>query len=337
MIKNKWFWFIQFFCWLFIAINALIHSPLHNGNMTDKTIYILAYLVIGFTCTYFYCSFVERENPDDITTLQFLLYPLVGSCLIGLFFTFIDYILGGFKIPTSFLYLLMSYLENIWLAIPCFFFYHLFRFTAIYQDRKQRTLIAENLLEISELENLKKQLNPHFLFNALNSIKALTLFDGKQARESIIQLSDLLRLSLNLGEQQRATLSEELKLAKNYLALEKLRFDNRLTYEFNIQADLDNVLIMPMSLNTMLENAVKHGIGQLKTGGNIIISAFTDKNLVTIVVENSGFYDPKPKSTQGGIGLENLQKRLALQFGDKASFTITNSNKMVISTIKMPF
>lgn len=337
MIKNNWFWFIQFCCWLFIAINSLIYSPIYDGNMMDKAIYILAYLVIGFTCAYFYTSIVERQNPDDISTFQFLLYPLVGSCSIGLFFTFVDYLLGGFKIPNSFLYVLMSYLENIWFVIPCFFFYHLFRFTVIYQDRKQRTLIAENLLEISELENLKKQLNPHFLFNALNSIKALTLFDGKQARESIIQLSDLLRLSLNLGEQQRATLSEELKLAKNYLALEKLRFDNRLTYEFNVQPDLDNVLIMPMSLNTMLENAVKHGIGQLKTGGKIIVSATTDKNIVTIVVENSGFYDPKPKSDQGGIGLENLQKRLALQFGENASFSIINSNNMVVSTIKMPF
>ena len=337
MIKNNWFWFTQFCCWLFIAINALIYSPLLHGNVTDKATFILTYLVIGFTCGHFYYSFIERQNPDDISAFQFLLYPLVGSCSIGLFFTLIDYILGGVKIPTSFLYFLMSYMINVWLVIPCFFFYHLFRFTVIYQDRKNRTLIAENLLEISELENLKKQLNPHFLFNALNSIKALTLFDGNQARESIIQLSDLLRLSLNLGEQQRATLSEELKLAKNYLALEKLRFDNRLTYEFNIQSDLDNVLIMPMSLNTMLENAVKHGIGQLKTGGKIIVSATTDKNIVTIIVENSGFYDPKPKSDQGGIGLENLQKRLALQFGDNASFTITNSNKMVVSTIKMPF
>lgn len=231
----------------------------------------------------------------------------------------------------------MIYLENIWLVIPYFFFCHSYRFASIYQERRQRTIIAENLLEISELENLKKQLNPHFLFNALNSIKALTLFDGKQARESIIQLSDLLRLSLNLGEQQRATLGEELKLAQNYLALEKLRFENRLTYEFNIQDDLDNILIMPMSLNTMLENAVKHGIGQLKIGGKIIISASADSNIVSITVENSGFYNPKPKSDQGGIGLQNLQKRLVLQFGDKASFTITNSNKMVISTISMPF
>ncbi len=337
MIKNNWFWFIQFCCWLFIAINALIYSPLLDDNLTVKAVFISTYLIIGFTSGYFYCSIVERENPDDITTFQFLLYPLVGSCTIGVSFTLIDYFLGGFEIPDSFWYLILYLFKNIWTVIPCFFFYHLFRFTVIYQDRKQRTLIAENLLEISELESLKKQLNPHFLFNALNSIKALTLFDGKQARESIIQLSDLLRLSLNLGEQQRATLSEELKLAKNYLALEKLRYDKRLTYEFNIQADLDNVLIMPMSLNTMLENAVKHGIGQLKTGGKIIISVTTDKNIVTISVANSGFYDPKPKSDQGGIGLENLQKRLALQFGQRASFTIENQNKMVVSTIKMPF
>ena len=158
-----------------------------------------------------------------------------------------------------------------------------------------------------------------------------------KARESIIQLSDLLRLSLNLGEQQRATLSEELKLAENYLALEKLRFDSRLSYEFNIQRDLDNVLIMPMSLNTLLENAVKHGIGQLKSGGKIVTSVTADKNVITIMVQNSGFYDPKPKSNDGGIGLENLHKRLELQFGDKASFTITNKDKMVMATIKMPF
>lgn len=337
MNKTTWFWTLQFFCWLFIATNALMCSPLHNINMAEKATFILTYLVIGFTSGYFYCSFIEHRNSDDFSTFQTLLYPLVASCSIGLFFTLAKYTLGIFEIPISFPHLLYSYLENIWLVIPCFFFYHLYRFTVLYQNRKQKTINAEKLLEISELENLKKQLNPHFLFNALNSIKALTLFDGKQARESIIQLSDLLRLSLNLGEQQRATLGEELKLAQNYLALEKLRFDNRLTYEFNIQDGLDNILIMPMSLNTILENAVKHGIGQLKIGGKIVISATADKNAMTITVENSGFYNPKPKSDVGGIGLENLQKRLSLQFGDKASFTIKNLDKMVVSIIKMPF
>lgn len=337
MVKNIWFWLIQFFCWFFIAFISLSYSPLQDSDTNSKILFFFTYLFVGFSIGNTYRYIIENINFDEITTLQFLFYPFLGSCLIGLAFTMIDILLGQFVLKNSVVDFFILLFENMWIVIPCFFFYHLYRFSIVYQDRKQRTIVAENLLQISELENLKKQLNPHFLFNALNSIKALTLFDGVKARESIIQLSDLLRLSLNLGEQQRATLSEELKLAENYLALEKLRFDNRLSYEFNIQNDLDNVLIMPMSLNTLLENAVKHGIGQLKLGGKIITSASTDKNVITITVENSGFYDPKPKSSCGGIGLENLYKRLELQFGNRASLTIENKDKMVVSIIKMPF
>ena len=337
MIKDIRFWIIQSCCWLFIAFIALSYSPLQDSDTRSQITFFLAYLFTGFTIGSIYRYTIENMNPDEITTSQFLLYPFVGSGLIGLLFTLIDVSIGKFELnnsPISFVILLF---KNTWVVIPCFFFYHLYRFSVINQDRKQRALVAENLLQISELENLKKQLNPHFLFNALNSIKALTIFDSVKARESIIQLSDLLRLSLNLGEQQRATLSEELKLAENYLALEKLRFDNRLYYEFKTQPDLDNVLIMPMSINTLLENAVKHGIGQLKSGGKIITSASTDRNIITITVENSGSYNPKPKSSDGGIGLENLRKRLELQFGEKASLTIENGDKKVIATIKMPF
>ena len=337
MVKNIWFWLVQFFCWLFIAFIALSYSPLQDSDTNSQVIFFFAYIFVGFSIGNTYRYTIENMNLDEISTSQFLFYPFLGSFLIGFAFTMIDILLGKFELKNPVVDFFILLFENIWVVIPCFFFYHLYRFSIIYQDRKQRTIVVENLLQISELENLKKQLNPHFLFNALNSIKALTLFDSVKARESIIQLSDLLRLSLNLGEQQRATLSEELKLAENYLALEKLRFDNRLSYEFNIERDLDNVLIMPMSLNTLLENAVKHGIGQLKLGGKITTSAFTDKNIITITVENSGFYDPKPKNRFGGIGLENLHKRLELQFGNKASFTIENKNKMVISTIKMPF
>jgi signal transduction histidine kinase len=335
--KKFWFWAIQFCCWFLIAYTALTYSPLPPDDTNARLIFFLSYLFIGFMIGILYSYLLEGINPDDISTTQFLLYPLLGSSSIGITFTVIDYLFGGLGFPDSPLKVTILFIENIWLVIPCFFFYHLYRFSVIFQDRKQRTLNAENLLQISELENLKKQLNPHFLFNALNSIKALTISDGKLARESIIQLSDLLRLSLNLGEQQRATLSEEVRLAQNYLSLEKLRFDNRLNYEFNIQSDLDNVLIMPMSLNTLLENAVKHGIGKLKLGGKILISAKAEKNVIIIQVKNSGVYDPKPKSDEGGIGLENLQKRLELQYGNKASFYINNENKMVTAVVKMPF
>lgn len=340
--KNILFWLAQFCCWTLIAYTALSYSPLHQNDVTGRLIFFLSYLFVGFLVGYIYSYILEDIKPDDFKTVQFLLYPLLGSCSIGLIFTGLDYFLGGLVLgelgfPETFFDILSLYVQNVWLVVPCFFFYHLYHFSIIYQDKQQQTLKAENLLQISELENLKKQLNPHFLFNALNSIKALTISDGKLARESIIQLSDLLRLSLNLGEQQRATLSEEVRLAQNYLSLEKLRFDHRLNYTFNIQSDLENVLIMPMSLNTLLENAVKHGIGQLKSGGEIIISAKAEKNVISLEVENSGTYDPKPKSDEGGIGLENLQKRLELQYGDKASFTILNENKKVKAVVKMPY
>jgi len=336
MVNRILYWFFQFFSWAFIASIATHYSHLPKNDTTANIILFISYFSIGILMGYVYSSIVDKLNPDGITTAQFLLYPIAGSAIIGLFYTFVDYFLGGFD-TVNIAEIILLFFENLWIAIPCLFFYHLYRFSVIYQERKDRTLKAENQLQISELENLKKQLNPHFLFNALNSIKALTISDGKQARESIIQLSDLLRLSLNLGEQQRATLGEELKLAQNYLSLEKLRFDNRLEYSFNIEGDLDNVLIMPMSLNTLLENAVKHGIGQSKSGGQIIISVTTDKGIVNIKVENTGFYDPKPKSSEGGIGLENLDKRLALLYGEKASFLIENENKMVKAVIKMPY
>lgn len=335
--KNILFWLAQFCCWTLIAYTALSYSPLQQNDANGRLIFFLSYLFVGFLVGYIYSYILEDIKPDDFKTVQFLIYPLLGSCSIGLFFTGIDYFLGGVGFPNSLFSILSLYIQNVWLVVPCFFFYHLYHFSIIYQDKQQQTLKAENLLQISELENLKKQLNPHFLFNALNSIKALTISDGKLARESIIQLSDLLRLSLNLGEQQRATLSEEIRLAQNYLSLEKLRFDHRLNYTFNIQSDLENVLIMPMSLNTLLENAVKHGIGQLKSGGEIIISANAEKNVISLEVENSGTYDPKPKSDEGGIGLENLQKRLELQYGDRASFSITNVDKRVKAVVKMPY
>ena len=336
-MKYALFWLFQLFCWTLIAFTALQYSPLKDNDFSGRITFFTSYLLAGLILGYIYTSIVKRMNPDEITTVQFLSYPTIGVLGIGFVFTVLDYTLGGLTSNISFLDFIILFFENIWLILPCFFFFHLYHFITIYQDRKERTLKAETQLQISELENLKKQLNPHFLFNALNSIKALTISDGKQARESIIQLSDLLRLSLNLGELHRATLGEELKLAQNYLALEKLRFDNRLMYEFNIELDVDNVLIMPMSLNTLLENAVKHGIGQLKSGGKIITSASANKGVITIQVENTGTYDPKPKSNEGGIGLENLHKRLALQYGERASFTIENENKMVKAVIKMPY
>jgi LytS/YehU family sensor histidine kinase len=297
----------------------------------------MSYFLVGFITSFFYNRFVEQKTAEEVLDIRFIRVPLISILFIGFLYTIITLLFVDSTFYQHWFSIIWLFIERSWLVIPWFFSFHLYRFISIYQDRRTRTLVAEQNLKISQLEGLKKQLNPHFLFNALNSIKALAVTDGRQARESIIQLSDLLRLSLNLGEQQKATLSEEVRLAQNYLALEKLRFDSRLNYQFMIPDELENVLIMPMSLNTMLENAVKHGIGKTKLGGTITISAFSEKNYININVENTGNYDPKPKSDEGGIGLTNLRQRLELQYGEKANFTISNKNGNVYASIKMPY
>lgn len=336
MNKTKFYWLIQLICWTIVTLLSIQHIEFADFSQSTKTIYLLLYFFSGLISSHFYKVIIGRFHPDDITHLQYALFPIVGGLSIGSIYTVIDYQLFNYP-DYTFGAFIVVFLKNVWKVWPWFMFFHLYRFLNIYQDRKQRESQTENELRISKLESLKKQLNPHFLFNALNSIKALTLIDNVQARESIIQLSDLLRLSLNLGEQQKATLSEELRLAENYLALEKLRFDTRLEYDFQIQEDIGNILIMPMTLNTLLENAVKHGIGQLKSGGHIRVIAKTEKGYIILSVENSGIFDPRPKSNEGGIGLENLKKRLELQYGDNASLKIVNTQGKVSAIIKMPY
>lgn len=341
MKRNKFYWIIQVICWSFVAFTSVKYSELGNETLTFQATYFGVYVLLGLVVSHLYNYIHESYDPDQTTSQQFVVFPLLGSFTIGTIFAITDYIFFNRNRlligEISLFDLIYSIFDNIWLVIPWFLFYHLYRFVNVYEDRRQRVLTAEKMLKVVELENLKKQLNPHFLFNALNSIKALTISDSRQARDAIMQLSDLLRLSLNLGEQHKAMLSEELKLARDYLSLEKVRFDNRLQYEFHIQENISDILIISMSLNTLIENAVKHGIAKTKTGGKIIVSIFTIGNEITIKVCNTGQYNPQPKSNASGIGLDNLRKRLDLHYGSKASLNIVNENDMVAAIINMPF
>jgi two-component system, LytTR family, sensor kinase len=337
MNKANLYWLIQVLCWLIVSILSIQYDEFFNLNQSTQVIYILIYFVLGIISSHIYKIVIEKFYTDDTTNVQLIMFIPIGGLSIGVLYTLLDFLL--FSSFSSFPHnWVMIFFSNIWKVLPWFLFFHLYSFLSLSQDRKQKQTNVENMLKISKLESLKKQLNPHFLFNALNGIKALTIIDSVQARESIIQLSDLLRLSLNLGELHRATLIEELRLARNYLSLEKLRFDTRLIFEIKTQENIENVLIMPMTLNTLLENAVKHGISQLKHGGKIVVSAYIEKNNIILAVENTGVYDPRPPSDEGGIGLANLRKRLELQYGNHAQLKISNTkNGTVLAIIKMPY
>ncbi|MDB2656968.1 histidine kinase [Crocinitomicaceae bacterium] len=201
-----------------------------------------------------------------------------------------------------------------WNAI--YFTFHFFQ-----KSRKQEIsnleLAASN--KESELKNLRSQLNPHFLFNSLNSIRALVDIDPIKAKKSITTLSNLLRQSLVLGKENLVSLENELNVAKSYLDLERVRFEERLNVEWEIDSELADFQVPPFSLQMMVENSIKHGISNLKEGGIVKISAYSNEDRVCIKVVNTGNLS---KVMDLGVGIENIQKRLELQYGDNASFAL---------------
>src|SRR5690242_6897028 len=180
---------------------------------------------------------------------------------------------------------------------------------------------ARVLARDAELKALKAQVNPHFLFNSLNSISALTSIDPAKAREMCILLSEFLRMTLGLGEKSVIPLSEELALLDRFLAIEKVRFGARLRVEENIQEESKTLLVPPLVLQPLVENAVVHGIANLPEGGVIRLASQAQDGLLSITVENT--FDPESTSTRrNGMGLANVRRRLEGRYANEASMRV---------------
>ncbi|MBO6516865.1 MAG: histidine kinase [Bacteroidia bacterium] len=185
----------------------------------------------------------------------------------------------------------------------------------------ERERVAENLERINmetELKYLKTQINPHFLFNSLNSLYALTLQKSEKAPELVLKLSEILRYVLYDGSERWVSLEKEISYLQSYLDLEKIRNGDRLNLEFNIKGDPKTKQIAPMLFLTFLENSFKHGINQKAEGGFVKIDMDIEDKHLDFSIENSR---PKEKEKRlngksGGIGLENIKKRLALLYPD---------------------
>lgn len=185
------------------------------------------------------------------------------------------------------------------------------------EDSREAALLARD----AELRALKAQINPHFLFNSLNSISALTTVDPVRARDMCLKLSEFLRSTLGLGEKQTILWRDELSLARTYLDVEQVRFGKRLNVEFDVGDECSLCRVPPLVLQPLVENAIKHGIASLVEGGVIHVEARTGNGLLRIVVENP--YDPEsPAPRRSGLGLRNVRDRLEARYGGAANVTV---------------
>jgi sensor histidine kinase YesM len=188
---------------------------------------------------------------------------------------------------------------------------------ALEAERKGAEL--QLLAQESELKALRAQLNPHFLFNSLNSLSALTAVDPARAREMCVLLSDFLRRSLGLGERRLVPLRDELDLARAYLAIEQIRFGNRLRLDWHLDGTAEGALLPTLLLQPLVENAIKHGIAALPEGGTLRLSTELTEGHVILRVENP--MDEEAPAPQGlGLGLRQVRQRLLGRFGSRARF-----------------
>ncbi|MBG9376528.1 histidine kinase [Panacibacter sp. DH6] len=193
----------------------------------------------------------------------------------------------------------------------------------------------ESLVKELELKTIKSHINPHFIFNALNSIRALVDENPERARTAITELSNILRSSMQAEKLETAPLERELNLVKDYLGLEHIRFEDRLNVEYDIDEDTLDQHVPPMMLQTLVENAIKHGISKQVNGGKIrIISDFRGNNH-ELIVQNTGHFisDQNPE----GFGIVSTQNRLKILYGNKAAFALQNVNgNMVEAKVVIP-
>jgi len=198
-----------------------------------------------------------------------------------------------------------------------------------------RTAEARALAREAELQALRLQIHPHFLFNSLHSIAALASVDGARAREMCIRLSDFLRISLSLGSRPTIPLGEELDLARNYLELERVRFSDRLRVEIDIEAGCEDCAVPALLLQPLVENAVKHGIAGLVEGGTIRLEARRDGQGAVIGVSNP-FDAEAPSPERLGVGLAQVRRRLEVRYGAGARLDTGTAEGVYRVVVRLP-
>ena len=209
-----------------------------------------------------------------------------------------------------------------------------------HEFRKRRLAEMEALrlqlvAQVAQFHALRSQLNPHFLFNCLNSVRELIDEDRDRAKHAVTRLSELLRYTLRADTVETVPLKEELTALEDYLALERIRFEERLRLRYEIAPEALAIRIPPMLLQTLAENGLKHGIAKLPAGGELSISAAVTGDNLHIEVTNSGTMAETNGST--AIGLENARERLKLVYGEQARLTLrVNGTQKVHAVVTIP-
>ena len=265
----------------------------------------------------------HKLRPCSLTTRSFAAVGLAlgGTALLaGLNFPiFLPFIPDEVESSSFWMGYLFDFLTRFWIFVSISGIILAFSYLADIRAREERISALQALAQSAQLRALRNQLNPHFLFNSLNSIAGLISNDrGGKAEAMTENLADFLRLSLVLDPQQLITLREELRLQDLYLSIEQVRFPDRLKVSFDVPDELQGALVPSLIAQPLIENSVKHAVAHSTEAVELRIAASASKDRLELVIEDSGGNAPDSSTKGGHLGLSNIRERLAVHYGSDA-------------------
>jgi two-component system, LytTR family, sensor kinase len=321
----------------FVLLHYYYSIPLVNSVIDALISYMILFVIL--INLWFVVKFARTESVSSFTSIRNSTIAVIILVIGWLFLSkhFLGLIFHGNMDYMEFLLnsLVLRAIAGISIAGLIYSSF----FLAIYQNSVEQSLKRENELRLmvqkTELQALKNQLNPHFIYNSLNSISSLTIYSPEKAREMVVMLSDFLRVALRQDALQKASLAEELENISLYLQIEKIRFEEKLQWEFDVKAEHLNFQIPVLILQPLFENAVKHGVQQSSHPGKIILNSRLSNQFLELTVQNT--YDKSFQSFRGeGVGIENVRNRLRLIYGGSAHIKLNALDNIFEASIIFP-
>ena len=345
LLENRTRLLVWWLAWLMLAAgqSLLIHFVYGSRTevaITDGLVSMVIFGLLGLAVWFPVRFLLKEENP---------LYTSIINVFLTGSFTLAIWLLGSRFIVRAMVAEKVDY-DIFWHSVLVFratagvliFFmmilvYYLFLSATRLAEKAARQSQLETQVREGELKMLRSQINPHFLFNSLNSVSSLTVTNPLKARDMIVKLSDFMRYSLSSRNEQPVTLGNEMESLRLYLQIEKVRFGERLVIEEDISTECLSALMPGMLLQPLYENAVKHGVYESTEEVVIKTTARIDGETVVITVTNNVDPDSVVTKKGAGIGLKNVSSRLELFFGDRADITVNRGDTSFTVVLRFPF
>jgi len=345
LLENRTRLLIWWLVWLGLAAGQSLLIHYGYGSRTDVAIAdgLVSMILFGLLglAIWFPVKYLLRDDNQIYTSI-------INALLTGTL-TLLVWLLGSRMLVRSLVAEKIDY-EIFWHSVLAFratagtllyfmiiLVYYLFLSASRLAEKAARQAQLETQVREGELKMLRSQINPHFLFNSLNSVSSLTDTAPQKAREMIVKLSDFMRYSLSSRNEQPVTLGNEMESLRLYLQIEKVRFGNRLRIEEDISPECLQALMPGMLLQPLYENAVKHGVYESTEEVTIRTTARKEDDKVVITVKNNVDTDSVVTRKGAGIGLKNVSSRLELFFGDEADLSVNRDEDSFTVTVRFPF